>query len=70
MAHLYILQDENGRYYVGSTTNLPKRLQHHQGGYTPSTKVYRGIGLVFAQEYETLREAKGPLAIALIVTPC
>ncbi len=58
MPHLYILQNDAGRFYVGSTENLEKRVQHHEGGHTPSTKRLGKVRLVFAQEYSTLTEAR------------
>jgi putative endonuclease len=59
MAFVYILQStRDGRYYVGSTIDIEKRLLHHEGGHTPSTKGFGGVKLVFKQEYETLAEAR------------
>jgi len=58
MAHIYILQNQKGRYYIGSTTNLPNRISHHKNGHTPSTRKYGNVDLVFAQEYRTLKEAR------------
>jgi putative endonuclease len=58
MPFIYILKSELGKYYIGSTTNLPQRLRHHQGGYTPSTKRLGAVNLVFSQEYSTINEAR------------
>jgi predicted GIY-YIG superfamily endonuclease len=58
MPFVYILQNENRRYYVGSTTNLKQRMSHHLGGHTPSTKRLGKIKLVFSQEYKTLQQAR------------
>ena len=59
MAFVYILQStRDGRYYIGSTTNIESRLLHHKGGHTPSTKRFGSITLVFKQEYKTLPEAR------------
>ena len=59
MAFVYILKSlRDGRYYIGSTTNLEERLRHHKGGYTPSTKRLGMLQLVFHQEYETIQEAR------------
>ncbi len=59
MAFVYILKSvRDSRYYIGSTTNLRERVKHHQGGFTPSTKRFGEIVLVFSQEYETLEEAR------------
>jgi len=59
VAHLYIFQNEAGRYYVGSTSDLDKRLKHHVGGYTPSTKRLGKIELFFSQKFTSLEKARG-----------
>lgn len=58
MAFIYILKNNLGGYYIGSTVNLPQRLKHHYGGHTPSTKRMGQISLVFSQEYPTISEAR------------
>ena len=59
MAYVYILKSlRNGRFYIGSTINLEKRLKHHFGGFTPSTKRFGKMELVLSQEYSTLSEAR------------
>ncbi|TSC71687.1 MAG: putative endonuclease containing a URI domain [Parcubacteria group bacterium Gr01-1014_70] len=59
MAWVYVLQGtQNNRFYIGSTVNLDQRIQHHLGGFTPSTKRFGGVRLVFSQEYKTLQEAR------------
>jgi len=59
MAYVYILESlRDGRYYIGSTKDLRKRLQHHWRGFTPSTKRFGEIRLVLHQKYNTLREAR------------
>ena len=64
MVTVYILQCANGQYYVGSTTNLIRRISEHQladDGSTGSPQGYRGakftkahqpIELVYTEEYE------------------
>ncbi|MDP3958157.1 MAG: GIY-YIG nuclease family protein [bacterium] len=58
MAYLYILQNKAGRFYIGSTSDLEKRLKHHLGGHTPSTKRLGPMKLVFNQEFALLAEAR------------
>jgi len=59
MAYVYILESlRDGRYYIGSTIDLGKRLRHHIKGFTPSTKKFGKIRLVFRQKYSTLKEAR------------
>ena len=58
MAFVYILKFTTGKFYVGSTVDLNRRLKHHMGGYTPSTKRLGHGQLVLAQEYSTLTDAR------------
>ena len=59
MAYVYILESlRDGRYYIGSTVDMDKRMQHHKGGFTYSTRRFGGIKLVFQQEYGLLKEAR------------
>ena len=59
MAYLYILKSlRDGRYYIGSTSNIEQRLRHHKGGYTPSTKRFGEVELIFKQYYELLKDAR------------
>jgi predicted GIY-YIG superfamily endonuclease len=38
MAWAYILRGDSGRHYIGSTTDLGRRLEDHRRGQTHSTK--------------------------------
>ncbi len=58
IALVYILKTQSGKYYIGSTINLEKRLIHHGHGHTPSTKRLGKIKLVFSKEYPTLSDAR------------
>ncbi|MEX0587403.1 MAG: GIY-YIG nuclease family protein [Patescibacteria group bacterium] len=59
MAFVYILKSRSdGRFYIGSTVDLKKRLNHHIGGFTPSTKRMGEIDLVLCQDYPTLKMAR------------
>ena len=57
-AFVYILQNEQGTYYIGSTVDISKRLAHHESGFTHSTKRLGKVSLVFSQEYPTLLDAR------------
>jgi len=59
MGHfVYILQsEENGRYYIGESTDPERRLTHHNSTSTGFTARYRPWKLVFAQEFPTKEEA-------------
>jgi hypothetical protein len=44
---IYILELENGKYYVGKTNNLDKRLNQHKYGFGSEwTKKYKFINLI------------------------
>ena len=49
-AWMYILKCANGKYYVGSTTDLEKRLQQHQQGEGGAkfTKSHLPVELVYS----------------------
>ena len=58
MALVYILQSQvNFRYYIGSTTNLERRITEHNSGKSKYTSITRPFKIVFAQEFLTLNEA-------------
>jgi putative endonuclease len=57
---VYIIQSlKDGRYYVGSTSDLKKRLEYHNAGRTRYTKKYQPWVLKYFEEYETISEAVG-----------
>ena len=55
---LYILLLGNGQYYVGSTSNLERRIAQHKAWKVIATKGKRPLELLFTREYETLSEAR------------
>lgn len=57
-SYLYILEDKNGRFYIGSTQNLALRIQQHKNGHTQTTRNMNAPELVFSREYDTLAEAR------------
>ncbi len=58
MAVTYILLCGNGEYYVGSTSNIERRLQEHQSGQGADfTKGHLPVKLVYTEEYPTIEEA-------------
>lgn len=58
MGYVYILKNEQGRYYIGSTTNIQRRIKQHREGHTPSTHRMGELELVFSQKFETLEDAR------------
>lgn len=58
MAYLYILQSlKNDRYYIGSTSNLDRRLIEHKSGQSTYTKHVLPVELVFHQKFPDLQAA-------------
>jgi len=57
-AYVYILEDNGGKYYIGSTNNLDTRMRQHNNGHTQTTRNMDEPVLVFSQEYATLKKAR------------
>ncbi len=58
MYFVYILQSEkNGKYYIGSTSNLERRILEHNSGKTRSLKYLIPLKVVFKKKFETINEA-------------
>lgn len=59
MYFVYILKSlRDGKYYVGLTSNLKKRLNDHSSGRTKSTRGRRPLKLIYSEGYGTLKEAR------------
>ena len=57
-AYTYILQCANGQYYVGSTTDLDRRMQEHQAGSGAKfTRAHLPVKLVYKEEYSSIEQA-------------
>jgi len=58
MAWVYVIQNAEGRFYIGMTTDLADRLSDHNNGVSKWTK-YRGPWkLIWSQECATISEAR------------
>ncbi len=58
MFTVYILQSEkNGKYYIGYTADLEKRIYYHNSGKNISTKNGIPWKLVRQENFETKKEA-------------
>lgn len=58
MAHVYILENKKGNFYIGSTINLELRILQHRQGKTDSVKRMGFDKLVFSQEYTLIKDAR------------
>lgn len=55
---VYILECADGSYYVGSTTNLGRRIREHEEGLGGQyTRKRLPVKLVYAEEHPTIAEA-------------
>ncbi len=55
---VYIIRSEkNGDIYVGSTSDISKRIARHNAGGVKSTKAYRPWRLLESTEYSSRSEA-------------
>ena len=52
------LREFRNSKYIGSSTDLERRLKQHSSGHTHSTKRLGDMKLVFYQEYKFLKEAR------------
>jgi predicted GIY-YIG superfamily endonuclease len=59
MACVYILRGSSGRYYIGSTDNLERRLAEHRRGSNHTTHRFgRSLELVISRNVDTQAEAR------------
>lgn len=59
MCWLYILKNEDtDRYYIGSTSDLNRRLQQHRSGQTRTTRVLKTFDLVYSEKYNNIFDAR------------
>lgn len=59
MAHVYILKSRrSGIYYVGSTSDIDRRLREHRNGEGYTTRKFLPFSLILIHEYDTIHEAR------------
>lgn len=57
---MYILRCADGAYYVGSTSDLPGRVEVHNTGRGPRfTTCRRPVTLVYSESFASMAEARG-----------
>jgi putative endonuclease len=58
MYHVYVLRiKKSGRYYIGQTQDLSKRLEKHARGKTKSMKNRGQFEVVYVEKYSSRAEA-------------
>ena len=56
---VYIIKSlKNGKYYIGQTRELSKRLYEHNHGKVKSTKAYRPYEMIHTEIFSTRRDAR------------
>jgi putative endonuclease len=59
MYYVYILHSiAEGKYYIGSTKNVTRRIARHNARMVPSTKRYCPWKLIYSEVFNTLPEAR------------
>ncbi len=59
MFYIYILKSKNNNsYYIGSCSDLEKRLEMHNNGCVMSTKRYLPWEIIYWEFFESLKEAR------------
>ena len=53
----YILLLSSGKYYIGQTNDIHKRLIRHQTGQVRSTKHFRPVQLLYTEKFTTRSES-------------
>ncbi|HPS21451.1 MAG TPA: GIY-YIG nuclease family protein [Candidatus Paceibacterota bacterium] len=57
-AYVYILKNDSGKFYIGSTNDLNRRLKQHKSGHTQTTHNMGSLKLVLKQSYPSLEVAR------------
>ncbi|MEX0878041.1 MAG: GIY-YIG nuclease family protein [Candidatus Spechtbacterales bacterium] len=55
---IYILKCSNGRFYIGSTNNIDRRIEEHKNGQVIYTKNILPVKLLLFHPCTTIKEAR------------
>ena len=55
---VYVLQDDQGKFYKGMTNNLERRLSEHRQGQTRTTSLMGDVKVVYTEECSSTIEAR------------
>jgi len=56
--YVYILKDQKNKYYIGSTSDVARRMRQHYSKHTQTTRNMIQPLLVLTQEYKTIEIAR------------
>jgi len=54
----YVLKDQEGKLYKGSTNNLSRRLVEHKNGKTITTSKMKNISIAYIEEFDSIEKAR------------
>ncbi len=57
MYYVYVIQCDEGKYYIGSTNDVKRRIKEHNTGLSKWTSRYHNWRLVHQEQFKTRREA-------------
>jgi len=49
---------KNGRFYIGSTSNIERRIREHNQGKSKYTRLTRPFKLIYREVFNTITEAR------------
>ncbi|PIS42375.1 MAG: endonuclease [Candidatus Kerfeldbacteria bacterium CG08_land_8_20_14_0_20_40_16] len=55
---VYIIQSENKRYYIGTTSDIQRRLKEHNEGLSTWTKRFKNWKLIYSEKFDKLSQAR------------
>ncbi len=55
--YVYMLRNENGRYYVGVSNDVRRRMAEHNAGLSKATMPFRPFRLVRVEKFVSIKEA-------------
>jgi putative endonuclease len=59
MYYTYVLRSlKDKKLYIGSTSNIAKRIQEHNNGLNISTKKRRPFELIYCEKFQTRKDAR------------
>ena len=58
MYTVYVLRDNNGKFYKGVTNNLNRRLAEHRSGKTITTSKMGELRIVYTESYNDFKSAR------------
>ena len=57
--YVYVLKSlKNGKYYIGCTNNIDRRLSEHNSGYSKGSRINAPFELIYKEGYNSLVEAR------------